>query len=348
MRVLMTGHRGYLGSVMAERFMAAGHAVSGLDAGFYDECRLTTEPPYVYGIKKDLRELEAHDVEGFDAVVHLAALSNDPIGSLNSAWTSEINEHGSIRLAKLARQAGVERFLFSSSCIMYGAIGTEFVDESSPLDPKTEYARSKVAAERAISELATPGFSPVFLRNGTVYGMSPSMRFDTVVNNLVGEAVALGTVTLVGDGSPWRPVVNIEDVASAFLAALTAPREDLHNQAINAGSDSVNHTVREIAEMVVQAVPGSRLRCMALPDADHRTYRADFTKIGRLLPEFKVKWQLREGIEQLYGDLRKIGLSSSRLRDPRHTRLSWLKHLMSEGRLDENLRWQAKEAVLSC
>jgi nucleoside-diphosphate-sugar epimerase len=330
---------------MAARFLEAGHAVVGLDTGYFNECRFTQELAPVAGIVKDLREVTARDLDGFEAVVHLAALSNDPVGNLNTAWTREINQLGSIRLAKLAREAGVERFLLSSSCIMYGAAELEEVDEMSPLDPKTEYARSKVAAERAISELAEPNFSPVFLRNGTVYGVSPAMRFDTVVNNLVGEAVALGTVTLQGDGSPWRPVVNIEDVASVFLAVLAAPRARLHNEAINAASASVNHRIREIAELVVETVPGTKLRSLSRADADQRTYRAGFEKIGRLLPEFRLKWRVREGIEQLYEDFRGMGLTASRFRDPRFTRLAWLNRLMTEGRLDQELRWARREAL---
>jgi nucleoside-diphosphate-sugar epimerase len=343
MRVLMSGHRGYLGSVMAARMQQAGHDVVGLDIGYFDECRFTAELCHVTSIRKDLREVTARDLEGFEAVVHLAALSNDPIGNLNAEWTREINERGSVRLAKMARQAGVERFLFSSSCIMYGAAETGQVDETSPLNPKTEYARSKVAAEMGIRELATARFSPVFLRNGTVYGVSPAMRFDTVVNNLVGEAVALGTVTLQGDGTPWRPVVNIEDVASLFLAVLAAPRERLHNEALNAAAASVNHQIREIAAVVVETVPGSKLRCLARGDADQRTYRAGFDKAGRLLPEFRLKWQLRQGVEQLYEDFRGMGLTASRLRDPRFTRLAWLNHLIREERLDRGLRWAKRE-----
>ncbi len=339
LNVLITGHNGYLGSVMAPRFLAAGHRVTGLDTGYFAECTLVEDRSRVPAIPKDLRELSPGDLEGFDAVVHLAALSNDPIGNLNDDWTDQINHRASARLAELARAAGVGRFLFSSSCIMYGAADAAVVDEESPLDPRTCYARSKVLAERAIARLATDDFSPVFLRNGTVYGLSPRMRFDTVLNNLVGSAVATGKVLVLSDGKPWRPVVHVEDVADAFLAALEAPRERLHNQAINTGADSANHQILDLARMVVQIVPGCTLECLARPGADQRTYRTSFSRIARLLPDFRLRWPPREGIARLAEEFRRLGLDERAFTDPRFTRLRWLAHLRETGRLDGDLRW---------
>jgi len=347
MRIFLTGHLGYLGSVMAARFIEAGHDVTGLDAGYFEECVFTDRPVRpARQLRKDLREVTAHDLAGHDAVVHLAALSNDPLGSLSEEWTMDINHAASVRLAGLARASGVERFMFSSSCIMYGAAGEAVeVTEESPLAPKTAYARSKAAAEHDISALATRDFSPVFLRNGTVYGVSPAMRFDTVLNNLAGAAVASGQVTIHGDGRPWRPVVHIEDVASVFLAALAAPRERLHNEALNAASAAVNHRVADLAEAVVRAVPGARIRRLDRADADQRTYRAGFDKIARLLPEFKLAWPLERGVAQLVDELRRRGLSGGDFSSPRFTRLAWLRQLIGAGRLDESLRMGEEATV---
>ena len=346
MRIFLTGHLGYLGSVMAARFVEAGHQVTGLDAGYFADCCFTgplVEAAAVPELRKDLREVTAGDLEGHDAVVHLAALSNDPLGSLNEDWTMAINHRASVRLAGLARAAGVERFLFSSSCIMYGAAAAGEVNEDSPLDPKTVYARSKVEAERDIASLATPAFSPVFLRNGTVYGCSPRMRFDTVLNNLAGAAVATGRVTLHGDGAPWRPVVHIEDVAQVFLAALEAPRQRLHNQALNAAAASVNHQVIDLARAVVAAVPGARLEFLGSPDADRRTYQASFDKIARLLPEFRLRWSVEEGIAQVVGEFQRRGLTEAEFTSPRFTRMKWLGGLIEAGRF--NGRLQPREEV---
>lgn len=339
-RVLITGHLGYLGSVFVPRFLEAGHAVTGLDTGYFETCRLDGPGvPMVRGIseiRKDLRDLTPADLRGFDAVVHLAALSNDPIGNLNSRWTTEINETGSVRLAELAREAGVSRFLFSSSCIMYGAAGQGEVDETSPLDPKTGYARSKVAAEGAISALASDSFSPVFLRNGTIYGLSARMRLDTVTNQLAASALTTGIVAIHGDGTPWRPVVHVEDVASAFLCALDAPRERLHGRAINVGAEEANHTIAEIAEEVARQVKGSRIERLSRPDADRRTYRARFDLIGKLLPGFRPRWSLARGVDQICRGL--SGLDRAAYDGPQFVRLRWLASLIERGAVDANLR----------
>lgn len=338
-RVLITGNEGYIGSVMAPTLAGAGYDVVGLDTGYYRGCTLVPDERPITTIRKDIRDLEPSDLRGVDAVIHLAALSNDPIGNLNESWTTEINDRASVRLAELAREAGVRRFLFSSSCIMYGLADAEFVDETSPLDPQTEYARSKVRAERAIAALAGDGFSPVFLRNGTVYGLSPRMRFDTVFNNLMGSAVTSGRVVVYSDGKPWRPVVHVTDVARAFQAVLEAPEETVHGQAFNTGAESLNHQVITLAEIAARTVPGCKLDVLAQPDADQRTYRTDFSKFARTFPDFEFRWRPEQGAQELYRAFTAIGLSAADFADPRFTRLKWIRHLVDHGRVDGSLRW---------
>jgi len=338
-RVLMTGYNGYIGSVMVNCFVGKGYEVVGLDTGFFAACTLVQDSTGVTTIRKDIRDLTPKELHGFDAVVHLAALSNDPIGNLQPDWTEEINFQASLRLAELAKAAGIRRFLFSSSCIMYGMSSATVVAEDSPLDPKTEYARSKVKAERAIAQLADDRFSPTFLRNGTIYGLSPRMRFDTVLNDLVGTAITTGKVTLYSDGTPWRPVVHVQDVSRAFLAVLEAPCPDVHNQAFNTGADTLNHQIIELAEIVVKTVPGCTLEVLAQPSADHRTYKADFGKFARVFPTFTFEWTARRGAEELYEGLKRIPLTRSIFTDKRFTRLKWLRHLLDTGQLDASLRW---------
>jgi nucleoside-diphosphate-sugar epimerase len=338
-RVLITGHKGYIGSVMAPYFVQAGYDVAGIDMGYFSRCTLVPDRLEIPSMQKDLRELELDDLKGFDAVVHLAALSNDPIGNLNEKWTEEINFHATVRLAELAKAAGVERFLFSSSCIMYGMSEAAVVTEESPLDPKTEYARSKVKSERAITALADNRFSPTFMRNGTVYGVSPRMRFDTVFNDLTGAAVSTGKVTLYSDGKPWRPVVHVEDVARAFLAALQAPIADVWNQAFNTGANHLNHQIFELAEIVSDTVPGCKLEILAQAGADQRTYKADFGKFARAFPNFAFNWTAKEGARELYETFKAIGLTYDNFVDKRFTRLKWLCHLIDTGQLDGSLRW---------
>ena len=338
-RILVTGHDGYIGAVLTPLLVKEGCDVVGLDTGYYQACELVPMGAQVETIRKDLRDVSLADLEGFDAVIHLAALSNDPIGNLNREWTEQINFRASVRLAELAKQAGVQRFLFSSSCIMYGMSEAAVVTEESPLDPKTDYASSKVLAERAISALAGDGFSPTFLRNGTVYGLSPRMRFDTVLNSLTGAAVATGMVTLHSDGKPWRPVAHVQDISRAFLHVLRAPIDRVHNQAFNNGEDRMNHQIIELAETVVKVVPGSRLECLADPGADQRTYRTDFGKFARTFPDFRFTWTIEDGARELYDAFKAIGLTPAQFADRRFTRLTWLRHLIDTGRLDGSLRW---------
>lgn len=340
-RILLTGHNGYIGSVMAPHLVKAGYEVVGIDTKYFGECTLPPDSPAIPEIRKDIRDLTTVDLSGFDAVIHLAALSNDPIGNLNDTWTEEINFKASQRLGALAKAAGVRRFLFSSSCIMYGSADAEVVTENSPLDPKTEYARSKVKAENALRELADDNFSPVYLRNGTVYGVSPRMRFDTVFNDLMGQAVTQGKVVVYSDGKPWRPVVHVQDIARSFQAVLEAPTEAIHNQAFNNGTAELNHRVIELAQIAVNTVPGTRLEIDTRKGADQRTYKADFGKFARTFPDFRFLWNPREGAKELYAAYQRAGLRHEDFVDKRFTRLKWLHHLIDTGRLDSSLRWRA-------
>ncbi len=338
-RVLITGHTGYIGSVMAPEFVKVGYDVTGIDTKYFGQCTLVPDEIEIPAIKKDIRDLVLEDLAGFDCVVHLAALSNDPIGNLNNDWTDQINYQASVKLAKLAREAGVSRFLFSSSCIMYGMSEAGVVNEDSPLDPKTEYARSKVKCEHEISKLARDGFSPVFLRNGTVYGISPRMRFDTVLNNLMGFGATTGKVILYSNGEPWRPVVHIEDVSRAFLQVLSAPVELIHNQAFNTGAEQLNHKIIELAQIVTDTVPGSKIEIKAESGADQRTYKADFSKFKTTFPQFEFKWTAEKGAKDLYDTFTKIGLTHDDYVDKKFTRLKWLNYLLDSGKLDNSLRW---------
>jgi nucleoside-diphosphate-sugar epimerase len=344
-RVLLTGHRGYIGSVMAPRLLEAGYDVVGLDTEYFGDCTLIPDPVTVPGLRLDIRDVDRSVLADVDAVIHLAALSNDPIGNLNPRWTEEINRVASIRLAELARAAGVQRFLFSSSCIMYGSAEGARVDETSSLDPRTAYARSKVEAEQGIAALARDDFSPVFMRNGTVYGLSPRMRFDTVFNDFVASALTTGKVVVHSDGEPWRPVVHVEDVVGAFMAALTAPRETVHDQAFNVGAESLNHQVITLAQIAVEAVPGAQLERRPAPGADQRTYRTDFSKWSRAFPDHEFAWTPQNGARQLRDAFAAARLTASGYRDERFTRLKWLNHLLGSGQLDKSLRWRAGQEV---
>jgi nucleoside-diphosphate-sugar epimerase len=341
MRILVTGHKGYIGAVMVPMLLGAGHEVVGLDSDLFRRCTFSPGVHDIPALRLDLRDVQPTQLQGFDAVVHLAALSNDPLGDLNPAITYDINHAASVRLAGLAKDAGVARFLYSSSCSSYGQAGDDLVDETADLHPITPYAISKVRVEQDVARLADARFSPTFLRNATAYGVSPRLRFDLVLNNLVAWAFAEGRVHIKSDGTPWRPIVHIEDIARAFLVVLSAPREVIHNQALNVGQTEENYRIRELAEIVREVVPGSRIEYAEDGGPDPRCYRVDFGKISRLLPEFKPQWTARRGAEELYAAYRTAGLVLGDCEGPRFKRIDHLKQLLATGRVDATLRWKA-------
>jgi nucleoside-diphosphate-sugar epimerase len=345
MRVLLTGNKGYIGTIMGPMLQKEGHEVVGLDSDLFEGCTFGNQSifgdinniPY---IKKDIREVELSDLQGFDAVVHLCALSNDPLGYFNPEITYKINHRASFTLAKLAKRAGVQRYLFSSSCSVYGKSDTEIATEESKPHPITPYAISKIRAEEDISKLADPSFSPTFLRSATAYGISPMLRFDLVLNNLVAWAYTTGIVLLKSDGMAWRPIVHIEDISRAFVAVLNAPRDLVHNQVFNVGITQENYRIRELAEIVKTTVPNCHVEYAKDASPDKRSYKVDFSKIKQTLPEFKPQWNARKGAKQLYDTYKKIKFSIEEFEGPRYRRIKHIQENLSNGRLAKDLRWR--------
>ena len=340
MRVLLTGHKGYIGVVAAPMLSAAGHDVIGLDSGLFDGCDFGVAAPDIPEIAKDLRDVSGSDLRGVDAVVHLAALSNDPVGSLNSRITYDINHEGSIRLARLAKEAGVQRFVFSSSCSIYGSAGDEMLDETATFNPMTPYAETKVLLERDLGRLADDAFSPTYMRNATAYGASSRLRLDIVLNDFVAAAVTDGRILIKSDGTPWRPIVHIEDIVGAVIAALDAPRDVVHDQAFNVGRTEENYRVSELAEIVAATVPGCTIEYAPGGGPDKRCYRVSFEKIEKSLPAFQPMWTAARGARQLYDAYRHEGLTAEDVRSGRYTRLARISALIESERLDATLRWR--------
>jgi nucleoside-diphosphate-sugar epimerase len=347
MRVLVTGHKGYIGTVMVPMLLAEGHEVFGLDSDLFEQSTFGEGIQEIPELKKDIRDVQPSDLEGMDAIIHLAGLSNDPLGNLNPQLTDEINHVASVRLARLAKSVGVERYIFSSSCSNYGAGGEDWLNEESAFNPVTPYGISKVNVEQAVSRLADDDFSPTFLRNATAYGVSPRLRFDLVLNNLVAWAFTTGRVYIKSDGTPWRPIVHIEDISRAFIAALHAPRELVHNRAFNVGRNEDNYRIRELAEIVQQTVPDCRIDYAPDAGPDKRCYRVDCSKILQTLPEFAPQWDARRGAAELYAAYQKIGLTLEEFEGPKYQRIARLQQLLATEQLDETLRWRDRVPLLT-
>jgi len=343
MRVLVTGNNGYIGAVLTPMLLEAGHCVVGMDTNLFERCTFMDSLPDIQTTVKDVRDAGEVDVEGCDAIIHLAGLSNDPLGDYQPTLTDSINHKASVRLALLAKKAGVSRFLFASSCSNYGAAGNDFLNEQSPFNPVTPYGLSKVRVEQALASLADEHFSPVFLRASTAYGVSPRMRFDLVVNNLTAWAFTTKQVYIRSDGTPWRPVVHIRDIAHAYVAALNAPREAVHNESFNVGTTTENYQIRELGEIVEDVVPSCRIEYAPDAGPDKRCYRVDCSKIAKYLPDFKPQWTARRGVEELYEAYCRARVKLQEFDGPRYQRIAHVKQLIEEGALTEDLRWTSQK-----
>lgn len=339
MRIIVTGNKGYIGALMVPMLTKDGHQVTGLDTNFFNDCNFQDEKISIPEIKKDLRDIKYSDLKGQEAIIHLAALSNDPLSNLKPKITYDINYEATVKLAESAKKAGVSRFLLSSTCSVYGSSGENIITEESEPGPITPYAESKVMSEQEITKMADTNFTPTFLRSATAYGVSPKLRADLVLNNLVGWAYTTGTVLLKSDGMSWRPIVHIEDISNAFQATLKAPREKISKQVFNVGRNNENYRIKELAGIVGEAVPGSNVSYAEGAGPDKRSYRVDFTKISNILKHYKPKWTARKGAEELYKAYQSVNLTLEELESHKYIRLKHLKNLMNTGKLDQELRW---------